>query len=253
MASTLLNGSGSPPAPEPDRRRHAWRYLLAGAALAALVGGAADVAAGRHHGARHAAPAGVATPPATMPVTAPASPSPGPPVASLAVPTATPAGVTWSIYAGLLVPHSAAAGPSHVDGALASGFAHSPLGALLAAANTAARYTAAPAGQWQPETVAMTLPGPGRDRFFQLRPTMSDAPPAGGYAQYAGFRFVTYDAATAVVQVASQLGQALQVSTLTVRWVGDDWRLYLYPSGGPTPIPTALQSLAGFVPWGVTG
>lgn len=159
--------------------------------------------------------------------------------------------MAWSIYAGVMVPRSATAGPAHVDGALASGFAHSPLGALLAAANTAARYLSAPAGQWQRETRAMTLPGAGQERVFQLRPTMSDAVPATGYAQYAGFRFVTYDPASAVVQVATQLGSQMQVSTFTVRWVGGDWRLVLYPNGAATPLPTLVPSLAGFVPWGV--
>src|SRR6202034_2382719 len=55
-------------------------------------------------------------------------------------------GLRWHDFYGVELPYSAQAGPRDTSGGPAAGFAHSPLGALLAAVNIAVRANA----QWGP-------------------------------------------------------------------------------------------------------
>ena len=77
------------------------------------------------------------------------------PAASTAVPQVSLAGLRWSAYHGVELPSSPAAGPRDTTGGLASGFADTPLGALLAALNIAVRANA----QWGPGIFGPTIRG----------------------------------------------------------------------------------------------
>ena len=166
------------------------------------------------------------------------------------VPTTTPRGVNWSLYDGVALPFSAAAGPTRFEGPVAAGYAHTPLGALLAAGQIGVRYLITPAGGWRQVTEQQVLPGPGRDAYNAARAGVGDKPPAGGYGQSAGFRFVTYTPDVAVIQLATKFSSGqLQVTTSTVRWSDGDWRLELQGDGGTSPTRQQAADLTGFVPW----
>ena len=92
-----------------------------------------------------------------------ARPSPSPAASGRSAPSASSAGMTasqaqsqlpqvslqglrWSEFYGIELPFSVQAGPHDTSGGLAAGFAHSPLGALLAAVNIGVRANA----QWGP-------------------------------------------------------------------------------------------------------
>ncbi len=171
------------------------------------------------------------------------------------MPTTTPTGLTWSTWAGVQEPTSTDAGPAHVAGAVAAGYARSPLGALLAAQQIGTRYLASPHGGWRTVTLAQVVPGPGRDRFVAFRSTTTDAAPPGGYGQPVAFRFVSWTPAQGVVQLVSRVPgfDGFQVVTSTVLWRDGDWRLQLQNDGGVSPTAVQVPTPTGFVLWGAPG
>jgi len=253
-APTLVSVDLTEPTPNPDTRRPGRKTLVIGAVLLALAAGlvAVDITTGHQQQPRTPA---AAAPPAAAPAappapTAPPAPATQPHPLDLTVPVTTPAGLTWARFAGELEPYSATAGPAHVAGPVAAGYARSPLGALLAAQQIGTRYGLAPAGGWRAVTLAQVLPGPGRDAYVRLRATASDAAPAQGYAQPEGFRYVSWTPDLAMLQLLAHRGGQYAVITLTLRWQNGDWRLQLLPSGANSPSITSLPSPTGFVLWG---
>jgi len=250
---TLVSVGRTEPTPNPDPGRPRRRTLVVGAALLLLVAGlvAVDVNAG------HPQPPGppVTAPPAAVPAApfaprAPAIPARQPQALDLTVPVTTPSGLTWARFAGEWEPYSADAGPAHVVGSVAAGYARSPLGALLAAQQIGTRYSQPPGLGWRTVTLAQVLPGPGRDAYLRLRATVSDAAPTDGYAQPEGFRYVAWTPDQAVLQLLAHRGVQYAVVTMTVRWQHGDWRLELLADGSNSPSVTSLPSPTGFVPWG---
>jgi len=247
--------AGEPPSP-PSRRR----MLVIGAALLALAG--ALVAVVVIGGGRGRHPAAALPPPPPVPSQSTGStPVVAPPAASsptdrdLSIPVTTPAALTWSLWHGAWLPYSRTAGPSHVDGPVASGYARTPLGALIAAQQIAARHLISPNGGWRTVTLAQVLPGTGRDRFLTARAAVSDDPPAEGLAQLVAFRYVSWTRDQAVLQAVVRVPgrDGFQVTTSTLFWVDGDWRLQLQPDGGESPIATQVPTPTGFVLWGAPG
>ena len=168
-------------------------------------------------------------------------------------PTAVPAGISWSLYQSVALPSSSTAGPLTLDGDIATGYAHTPVGALIAAANISTRYFLALDLNYRQAAEAMVAPGVGRDVWIALRAKESHptADPAGTYAQIAGFNFLSYSPADSVVQLATRAADgSLQAVPEHVVWVNGDWRLVLSPDGGQSTNAQPLPSLAGFVAWG---
>jgi hypothetical protein len=167
------------------------------------------------------------------------------------VPSAPPPGVTWQVYNAVAYPFSVTAGPMVGEsGGIARCYAHTPLGALLAVSHIPDRMAVAP--DWRKVVTTQVLPGPGREAFIHKRSEFTgstDFAP-GEAAQIAGFRFVTYTPATAVVQMVTRGAQGVMRSfTFTVMWSDGDWKLQLQPNGDPWPVQD-IGSLDGFVVWG---
>jgi hypothetical protein len=166
------------------------------------------------------------------------------------IPEVTPQGITWSLYQTVALPSSSTAGPQIVDGDIARCFAHTPLGALIAATQISFRLVLAPSTDVAREEV---MPGPGRNLFITadekaLNSSSGNQP--GDFDQSAGFKFVTYSPAVAVVELATKSDSgALQASTVTVDWSQGDWKLALEPNGNTTPNVLPLSSLVGYSIW----
>ncbi len=248
--------AGEPPSP-PSLRR----MLVIGAALLALAGAlVAVVVIGSGRG-RHPAVAPPPAPAAAGGQSTASSPVVAPPAGSsptdrdLSIPVTTPAGLTWSLWHGEWEPYSRTAGPSHVDGAVAAGYARTPLGALIAAQQIGTRHLISPNGGWRTVTLAQVLPGTGRDRFLAARAAVSDDPPAEGLAQPVAFRYVSWTRDQAVLQAVVRVPgrDGFQVTTSTLFWADGDWRLQLQPDGGESPIATQVPTPTGFVLWGAPG
>jgi len=167
-----------------------------------------------------------------------------------AIPEVTPQGITWKLYQTVALPYSATAGPQIVNGDIARCYAHSPLGALIAASQIQARYLIAP--DWRAVVAEQVMPGPGRSVYVTNRAKAGNpgGNQPGDYNQLAGFKFVTYSPAVAVIEFVSQAtGGAMQAITATVDWSGGDWKLRLQPDGGESPNALPVTSLVGFSTW----
>lgn len=173
-----------------------------------------------------------------------------------AIPTSAPPGVTWTIYHAIALPGSPVYGPTKTDGDLATGYAHSPTGALLAATNIVTRY--ALGADWRTVLARQTVPGPGRQAWEVARASYdgnADRAVPGSRGQYSAFRFINYTPDVATIELVTQFasyGGAQQSSALTVQWNGQDWLLALQPNGSPAPPQQRITSLEGFTPWGPT-
>jgi len=171
-------------------------------------------------------------------------------------PTTTPLNISWQWVDGIWLPFSQPssanfAGPAVVAGPVARGYARTPLGALLAAEQTASRIIVEPGGGWRAAVAAGVVPDAGAAAYVRGRATVDAAPPAGGYLQAAGFAFVDYNPDAAVVQlVFRDPAGGYLVNTATVRWQGGDWRLQLQPNGDETPVQQPVGTLTGYVSFG---
>jgi hypothetical protein len=164
--------------------------------------------------------------------------------------TAAPEGVTWELFQGVALPVSQTDGPTRVDGPVHSGFSRTPTGALLAASQIRVRALATPGVENLLRVVdEQFAAGPGRTAYRNLISNVTDtAPPAGGYTQYVGFRYLSYSPDVAVISLASRGNSGvLRASTNTVRWLDGDWRLEK-PADAQEP-SQVLQDRSGYVAW----
>jgi hypothetical protein len=169
------------------------------------------------------------------------------------VPTTAPDDVTWQVWHAIALPYSASAGPARVNGQAASGFAHTPRGALMAMVQAASRTTAATDPGWRDVIMTMDAPGPGRDAriAFRSKITFTAEPAPGSFTQIAGFQFISYTSTDAVIQlVAKNPDGTLGLVTERVTWRDADWKLVLAPDGSGATNKQTVNSLEGFIPWG---
>lgn len=204
-----------------------------------------------NHGSKKNGPAATGGGPATTTIGSSSSPGRALPTT---VPSAAPAGVTWSIYQTVALPSLPGAGPTKVTGAIATGYAHTPFGALLAVANEGFRYQLAPDAEFRQAAAAMLLPGAGKGAWLKVRATHPYG--AGGAAgtdvlsQIAGFQFVSYTPSDAVVQIVNRnVDGTLQVGADHVSWDGVDWKFIPASDGGQAANLQRVDSLAGFIEW----
>jgi len=159
--------------------------------------------------------------------------------------------VSWVTVKTLALPVSATAGPQVNTDTVMSGYAHTPIGALIATADNGLRF--AVVDNWRQATSASVADTPGRAAFLQQRAAYGQVTPTPGQlTQIAGFNIVSYTPDRAVVQLARAAGDgSLTVTTDTVVWRDGDWKLLL-PDSGTTPPAADLPSLQGFIPWSST-
>jgi hypothetical protein len=189
-----------------------------------------------------------------------------PPAAPRSTATSSALPATWAddvtfydLVGGIRLPRSASAGPRVLNGHLASGYAHSPQGSVMAAINIAYRIGGS-AGEpiWRP-TIEQQVVGP--DKAALLANTQRDGSPVvpapgdrveSAGSRIAGFELVSYaDDAATVRYLASRLQDdgrpqyaALQVE---MRWVNGDWRLVAPPDGDTTGSASLVTDTAPFV------
>jgi hypothetical protein len=232
------------------------RLILAAAVAAILLGaGLAFALAGRPPASRTPA---AAAPAPVSPAGAAGSGSQGKPL----VPRVSLASVRWSGFYGVELPVSAQAGPSGASGGVAAGFAHTPLGALLAAVNIGVRANA----QWGPRIFGAVIRGQvtGPDAAALLascQAAYDQAAQSGGVtggqplgtvnvAEQA-FRWITYTPAAAILDLAvagpGAGGATVRASVqMEVVWAGGDWKVVAPPGGDWGNSAAELSSLAGY-------
>ncbi|WP_444951055.1 hypothetical protein [Micromonospora ureilytica] len=173
-----------------------------------------------------------------------------------AVPIAPPAGVRWELVGQTAVPVSATAGPTRIAGGTAASYAHTPDGALIAAAQIMIRSSAS-AGRdcWEPTVQRQFLPSNNRDQLLAaLRANPDHSSEPGELSQIAGFSYQSYSPDTAVIGLvlrAPSAGTArYHVLTLTLLWRDNDWRMQAPPGGSWISLNRVTNDLTGVVEWG---
>jgi hypothetical protein len=121
------------------------------------------------------------------------------------IPTAPPADLRWKGIGAIEVPTSASDGPFRVQGDVQSCFAHSPMGAVLAAYDIFATLLS-PEGMTS-AALAGIAPGPGRQAYIagtraQGIPTLTP----GELVQPVGFQVVAYTPEQATIETLASAG-----------------------------------------------
>lgn len=167
-------------------------------------------------------------------------------------PTSTPKDVTWQLIKGDALPASPSAGPGKIEGPIARCYAHTPLGALIAASQIGDRLGLASNREAIQILKQQAIPGPGVDNDLRMLagPEMGDGSSDG---QLAGFQFVDYTPDTAVINLANRMNNGtFNVATFTVKWLDGDWKIQIQASGADSSSVSQVASLAGYVTWSGT-
>lgn len=154
---------------------------------------------------------------------------------------------SWTVIGRTSVPNSPTAGPGIVDpSGLRHCFAHSPAGALFAAAS----LVGAAVEGTNREEIAQELvaEGPGRDAAIAQASEPVDSQTFGMSIE--GFRVLEYTTDAARVDFALRLTSGEYVSyVVDLRWERGDWKLVLADDGSPLTAPVELQSAGGYITW----
>ncbi|MFV2099673.1 hypothetical protein [Micromonospora sp. LOL_024] len=165
------------------------------------------------------------------------------------LPSESPRDITWQPMNGAQTPLSASAGPMKTTGPLLWCFAHTPMGAVMAA-HTISRQMSG--HHWRVVSQQQLVPGLGRDYFDAMRASMSDVESVQTVNELAGFLVVRYSPSTATVRVLVRQANVVYVSLdYVVDWNGVDWQLRPLRSGGLYTRVHPVVSLVGFVLWDV--
>ena len=154
-----------------------------------------------------------------------------------------PRELSWRAYRGIDLP-VAVQGPRVVDGAIASDFDRSPVGAALAAIHATVRVSVAADGQWASVGQRMIAPGRGRDTWATARAQISITTPATDMVpRILGYLVTAYADTEAQVQTYSTYpDRSITRNTATVIWATDGWRLRLPDTVTESPV-TAVNSV----------
>ncbi|MEU6536830.1 hypothetical protein [Streptomyces sp. NPDC047000] len=169
-------------------------------------------------------------------------------------PRSAPKDIRWQTLGVARVPVSASAGPTRTTGPLLWCFAHTPIGAVLAATVIPSQMSGS---GWRAVTRQQVVAGQGRDMFSVQRGTVADmdGPEQTGdtsVATYAGFSVTSYTGAAANVRLLLRTGQGYAATAVLVRWSGGDWKVVPDDDGSLHSRVTAVQGdTGGFVLWGV--
>ncbi len=196
------------------------------------------------------------------PATPPAAAAPGAAVASTASASASVCGLPgvelsgvlheappaqWELVGTIAAPTVPGQGPGLVDGdGFRSCFAHTPTGAVVAAANLAALGSYPPVrARFNEQAIA---PGPGRDAVLAAPPPprASDGP----RLQLVGFQLLRYSGAQAEVDLALRTSTgSLLAATVYLAWAEGDWKARVAQDGSDVSSVSPISSLNAYVAW----
>ena len=168
----------------------------------------------------------------------------GLPAGSQAKPATTPADTKWELIGKIAAPTSPkqyGPGKTAANG-LRSCFAHSPTGALYAAASMTALSSVGKAALVYEH---LAVPSPERDAVLKSSPT---AATNSVTAQLAGFTFRSYDEDRAVIDLAFKGANGALVSIpVPLQWYEGDWK-FVVPATGDTGA-RQISDLGGYIEW----
>jgi hypothetical protein len=165
-------------------------------------------------------------------------------------PTAVPKDFEWKANGTGLVPVSKTAGPRTYDGPVWSCYAHTPMGAVLAAQAITDHFSYP---GWRDVMEQQVVPGPGRDALVSSRSQEEDKPTSGkaDAGGYAGFSILAYDKEEATVMLLLRGPNAgvYGTASVTVRWHEGDWKIVPGADGSVYSGMAQVSGTQGFVTW----
>lgn len=159
-------------------------------------------------------------------------------------PATTPTDTKWELVGKIAAPTSPTQyGPGKTDtNGLRSCFAHSPTGALYAAANVTVLSAT---GKARLVYEQLAVPGPERDALLD-QPDPQETSTVT--AQIAGFQIRSYEADRAVVVIAAKGSNGALISVpVPLQWHGGDWKVVV-PATGSTG-GGQITDLSGYISW----
>ncbi|MEU0550522.1 hypothetical protein [Micromonospora sp. NPDC005979] len=176
-----------------------------------------------------------------------------PPAPCASGPTASPTSavppddLTWQVLeSGKRIPVSTSIGPRYADGQLLRCFAHSPMGAVLAA-----HVVPTQLGErgWRATVDHQVMAGTGRD---VLAGRLGFATPGQGqeHGSYVGYRVVTYSPEAAQVRLLVKTTAGQYVATdVDLRWDDGDWKVQPTRVGEVRTASETVVANSGFTMW----
>lgn len=222
--------------------------VVVGVGMFATKGGSAPADPGQAQGAAEGADDEAQSVPAVTPSATDAS-GPQP----TAIPKAPPSDVTWKLVGQVAVPVSASAGPRQWSDTVASGYARTPIGALIAAAQLLVRSAHSTGRKiWEPTISQQFVAGPDRDALLDsMRADPDEAVQPGQLAQIAGFLYQAYSPDTAVIAIGFRGPDGSNYFvTATLQWRDGDWRVVAPPGAGWLLLSGTSDDLTAAVKWG---
>lgn len=142
-------------------------------------------------------------------------------------------------------------GPGLTDGdGFRSCFAHSPTGALYAAANVVALGSAKSQRLNAQLTDHLLVEGPGRDIAMKDSETMAPSSGDDTTVQISGFLIKSYTPSEADVDLAFVTKNGVFAHTvLPLRWSDGDWKVKVGDNGQLINAITQISDLSGFIAW----
>ncbi|WP_405465970.1 hypothetical protein OG783_22815 [Streptomyces jietaisiensis] len=170
------------------------------------------------------------------------------------MPKKAPKDISWHTFGITRVPVSVSAGPTRTTGPVRWCFAHTPVGAALAATVIPSQMSGA---HWKTISQQQVVAGGGRDMFeFQrsiIRNIDSAAQRNGGTSvgSYTGFSVNSYTSDTATIGLLLRNGQSYTTTDIQLRWDHGDWKVVPDGDGSlHTPVTTLQGSPSGYILWG---
>ncbi|WP_241778546.1 MULTISPECIES: hypothetical protein [unclassified Streptomyces] len=167
-----------------------------------------------------------------------------------ALPKAAPKDISWRTLGVSRVPVSASAGPTRIEGDLWWCYAHTPVGAVLAAHIIPSQMSGS---GWRTVTKQQVVDGIGRDMFEFQRATVQDTDSGSStpVASYVGFIVSSYGSTGATVKLLLKGEQGYAATTIVLRWSGGDWKVVPDDNGALHSPVAAVQNTTGYTLWGV--
>ncbi len=164
-----------------------------------------------------------------------------------------PKNTEWEFVGAMQAPSIPDVGPGIIEeNGFRRCYAHSPEGALVAAANVLAMGT-------DPNLVydlndKLVAKGPGRDAVLEKLETNPPTSEDGVRLSIVGFQLMGYGPNHARIDLAVEGSNGTLASVTTdLAWEDGDWKVELDPTGQPI-IPTApLTDAFGYLPWSAEG
>lgn len=157
---------------------------------------------------------------------------------------------TWELVGKMAAPTDPTTiGPGVTDeDGFRSCFAHSPTGALYAAANLVALGGLSDEGIQKKLIEELVAPGPGRDAALaDIRTPSADGSPS---IQLRGFIIKTYSSSAANVDLAFETPDGgLGHGVLPLRWTEGDWKVEISDSGVLINDIAQVRDLSDFITW----